>query len=98
MKSFRIIKKFKQLTPGEERGYAKTLNDSANAVAIVKKYLEQRVIKADTKLGNTQSLYSGSGDCALKVACLLAEREAHLNLLNLLTETFDLLDVDHTGD
>lgn len=98
MKSLRIVKKFKRLTSGEERGYAATLRDSTNAVAIVKEYLEQQVIKADTKLGNTQTLYSGTGDCTLRVACLLAEREAHLNLLNLLTETYNLLDVDHTGD
>ena len=98
MKSFRIVKKFKGLDSSEERRYAATLNDSQNAVAIITKYLADEVIKADTKLGNTKSLYSGNGDCALQVACLLAEREANIKLLNLLTEKFDLLDADHAED
>lgn len=98
MKALRLVKRFKNMTPGEESTMALALDASPQVIGILTDFLQNEVLAADKKLSKTETLYKGEGDRALYVACLLAKREAHLTLLNLLTEKINLLDVDHTGD
>jgi hypothetical protein len=97
MKAHHLVKKFRNLTTAEERQYALTLDAGSDAIKIINKYLAKVVDGIDTELNNTSALYSKPGDNALRVAALLARREAHYTLLLLLQKDIEL-DVDQTKD
>jgi hypothetical protein len=95
MKALRIIKKFDDLTPREERALASTLNECEGAVKIIKDYIELEIVSADKELSNIKTLYSRP-DSATYVAALLAQRAALFKLHNLLTEDVGIeFDDDH---
>ena len=97
MKICRIIKKFKNLDTSEEKEMGHALNDSSRAIEIITKYLELQLDKFEGELNNTKQLYTGPGDRDRYVATLLAQKEAHIKLLQLLNEKVTL-DVDQTKD
>lgn len=85
-KGYRIIKKFKDLTPSEESGMAVTLNASEGAVEIIRAYLEGEVTNLDKQLADIQGLYDGQGDSHLRVAVLLSQRATYLKLRAAITD------------
>lgn len=97
MKIVRLFKKFKHLTKTEEKSYASALTGGIEALDVVSDYLAIQVDLIDKELSCTKALYTGTGDRNLYVATLLANREAHYNLL-LLLQTKVELDVDQTKD
>lgn len=97
MKTYRIVKKFRNLDKVEEKEIAVALNTGTPALEVIIKYLAAQVDNTDKKLNNTETLYNGKGDNSLFVATLLAKREANMTLLLLLTEKIEL-DVDPTKD
>jgi hypothetical protein len=98
MNALRIVKKFKNLTPAEEREYAVLLNASAGAVGIIIEYLEGTVMAIDRELTDVKSLYSSSGNSHLEVAALLATRSANMKLLELLTQEVVVPPLDETNE
>lgn len=97
MKAHHLVKKFRNLTAAEERQYALSLDAGSDALGIVSKHLAHVIDGIDNTLNNTDALYSKPGDNALRVAALLARREAHYSLLLLLEKDIEL-DVDQTKD
>lgn len=97
MKAHHLVKKFKNLTVAEERQYALSLDAGADAIEIINEYLAKIIDGIDTELNNTSALYSKPGDNGMRVAALLARREAHYTLLLLLQKDIEL-DVDQTKD
>lgn len=83
MKTLRVVKKLKGLTPKEEREAAIAVNSAGEGLGIVCAYLEQEIIVIDQELSSTSSLYDRPG-ADTYVAALLAKREASFKLLNLL--------------
>ena len=84
MEAARIIKRFKELTPAEEREYAAAMNNGEGAVTIIVMYLEQSIVKIDSELNDTSVLYDRK-DAHLYVAQLLAQRGTLIKLHDLLT-------------
>lgn len=97
MKVHHLVKKFRNLTASEERQYALSLDAGSDALSIVSEHLAHVIDSIDKILNNTDALYAKSGDNALRVAALLARREAHYSLLLLLQKDIEL-DVDQTKD
>lgn len=97
MKAHHLVKKFRNLSVAQERQYALTLDAGSDAIDIINKYLAKVIDGIDTELNNTAALYSKPGDNGLRVAALLARREAHYTLLLLLRKDIEL-DVDQTKD
>lgn len=85
MKGYRIIKKFKDLTPAEEKSMAVQLNGSTETIAIINAYLEGEVTNLDRQLSDVDKLYVDGGS-HLKVAAILSKRATFLKLRTLLTE------------
>ena len=99
MQCLKLVKKLSSnISPAEERAMAGVLNDSPATINIILGYMEQEIVSIDKKLSNTSKLYSQSGAPHLAVAALLATREKHMKLRNLLIEKDDILDADHAGD
>lgn len=97
MKVCRLLKKFRNLDPTEERVMAHALRDGEQALEVVVKYHAKEIDTIDKVLDDTDKLYTQHGDNNLRVACLLARRETYMKLLLLLTEKIEL-DVDQTKD
>lgn len=85
MKGYRIIKKFTNLTPAEEKQMMVQLNSTEETLAIIRAYLEGEVTNLDRTLSDVDSLYQDGGS-HLKVAAILAKRATYLKLRTLLTE------------
>lgn len=85
-KGYRIVKKFKELTPQEERGMAVTLNACEPALEIIRAYLEGEVTNLDKQLADVQGLYDGTGDSHLRAAVLLSQRATFLKLRTAITD------------
>ena len=84
-KGYRIIKKFKELTPSEENTMRVQLNSTEETLAIIRAYLEGEVTNLDRMLSDVEKLYQG-GDAHLRVASLLSQRATFLKLRTLITE------------
>lgn len=91
VKTSRIIKRFKNLTHSEELSLAQDLIDGANAVELIKRYIQQEIMKLDCKLNQTEKLYA-QPSAHLMVAGLLAKRESLFKLLDLLVTQIKLDD------
>jgi len=85
MNGYRIIKKFKDLTPAEEKTMAVQLNSTQETLAIIIAYLEGEVTNLDRQLSDVDKLYVDGGS-HLKVAAILSKRATFLKLRTLLTE------------
>ena len=85
MKGYRIVKKFTNLTPAEEKTMAVQLNGSTETLAIIIAYLEGEVTNLDRQLSDVDKLYVDGGS-HLKVAAILSKRATFLKLRTLLTE------------
>ncbi len=85
MNGYRIIKKFKDLTPAEEKTMAVQLNSTQETLAIIIAYLEGEVTNLDRQLSDVDKLYVDGGS-HLKVASILSKRATFLKLRTLLTE------------
>ena len=85
MNGYRIIKKFTNLTPAEEKQMAVQLNSSTETLAIIIAYLEGEVTNLDRQLSDVDKLYVDGGS-HLKVAAILSKRATFLKLRTLLTE------------
>ena len=83
---YRIIKKFKELTPAEEQQMAVQLNSTEETLAIIRAYLEGEVTNLDRQLSDVEKLYQGGGDSHLLVATILSKRATYLKLRTLITE------------
>lgn len=100
MKTIRLVKKLvkiQNLTPSQERSTGAAFNNSKSIVGCLTDYLSSEITKIDKKLNNTQALYS-SASAERGVACLLGERAALNNLLELLTQEVTVLDDDPSGE
>ena len=84
MKVLQIVKKYKNLSPAEEKAMADTLSASPQAIKIITDYLEQKIVALDNLLCNPKELYS-NGLSDTYVAFRLAERATYLKLHNVLT-------------
>ncbi len=86
MNGYRIIKKFKNLTPAEEKSMAVQLNSTEETLAIIRAYVEGEVTNLDRELSDIDKLYQDKGDSHLYVATLLSKRATFLKLRTLITE------------
>jgi hypothetical protein len=92
MKVTKLLKKFRNLDPAEERLIAVALYEGKPALDVVKEYLLMETSKVDKQLLNVQELYSGHGDNSLLVATVLARRSAFIKLYDLLSKEISLDD------
>lgn len=96
MKTLRLTKQIKSLSPKEELQVGAALNAAKEGVGYICAYLEQKIISIDKELSNTSTLYSKPSPDRY-VAVLLAKREANFKLLNLLRDEVTL-DDDQSED
>lgn len=89
MKTLRILKRIKRLSPKEERELGAKLNESRGGVEVICAYLEQEIVSIDNELGSVETLYNRPNPDRY-VGVLLAKREANFKLLSLLQEEVTL--------
>ena len=97
MNGYRIIKKFTELTPAEEKAMSVQLNSTEETLAIIRAYLEGEVTNLDRQLSDVDKLYQG-GDSHLRVASLLSKRATYLKLRTLLTEKVVVTTLDDQSE
>ena len=88
-KAHKIVKKFRDLTPAEEAKINEVMEAGEGAIAVIVQFLEEQITALDKKMYHTDQLYDRPG-ADLYVAVLLARREVHLKLRNLLLDKIEL--------
>jgi hypothetical protein len=89
MKTLRLVKRIKNLTPHDERVAAVALHTAREGVQVILDYLSQEIILTDKQLSDTSTLYDRS-NADRYVGVLLAYREANFKLMNLLQAEVEL--------
>lgn len=85
MKQFLLVNKLKKMTPAQVSRGHKTLLNSEPALILIREYIAQEIDVLNAKLENTESLYKQEGNCALRVATVLAKREQLIKLIKKLS-------------
>ena len=98
MKTLKIIQKLckiQNLTFAEQRQTGAALNASGGVIGCITDYLSYEMGRIDAKLANPAKLYDRAG-ADRYVTFKLAERAKLNELLNLLTESVEVLDDDQS--